>query len=292
MSGRRPRDPDSSLPPASPGPRPRSGAARLAARGLALLLAAGALAAPVAGCGNGSGSSTGGAAPEAKPAKMKFEVVLLDDKPNPFDPLPKDPPKGLATFDEVVVLGPEQIELRTYVRLVVQPGETWPQAMKRAKPWFDAIALPPGDRLVFSEIVEENEATKKREPVGARTFVATGTVVLGRDDVAQASLGAMPDQEGKPQPVTMIQLTPAAGERFAKFTRENVFRRLGVMIDDNLVMAARIEEEIQGGKISISIDPDLPYDVRRAELQRIADGLGGAPTSASAAPSGSAAPSR
>jgi hypothetical protein len=246
--------------------------------GLALLAA---VAAPLGACSGGSASSTGTSSAETKPARMTFEVIVLDDKPDPFATLPEGAPKGIAPFQEVVVFGPDAIETRTYVRLVVQPGETWQDAKKRAKPWFDKIALPPGDRLVFSEIVEENEVTKKREAVGARTFVATSTVVLTRDDVAEASVGAMPDPDNKPQPVAMIQLTPAAGERFRQFTKENVFVRLGVTVDGNVVMAARIQEEIQGGKISISLDPEMPYEARRAELQRIADGLkpAGAPAS-------------
>lgn len=238
-------------------------------RALAILAALAALAA----CGNGSSPTSGAAAAEAKPARMTFEVVLLDDEPDPFAKLPAGAPKGIAPFQEVVVLGPEAVETRTFVRLVVQPGETFPQAMQRAKPWFDAVPLPPGDRLVFSEITEENEVTKKLEPVGVRTFVATGTVALTRDDVAGARVTAVADPEGKPQTVAMLQLTPAATERFHKFTKENALRRLGVMIDGNVVMAARIQEEITGGTISISLDPDLPQDARRAELQRIADGL-------------------
>lgn len=252
-------------------------------RGLALLLAALLFASPLAACSGGA-APAGGSAPETKSGPMKLEVVLLDDQPSPFSPLPKDPPKGVATFEEYVVLGPEQVDVRAYARFVVQPGETWEQAMKRGKPWFDAIALPPGDRLVWSRIMEEDEVTKKRVQVGARTFVATSTVLLVRDDVAEATVGAIPDREGKPQPAAMIQLTPAAGDRFAKFTRENALRRLGVLIDDDVVMAARIEDEITGGKISISLDPDIPYEARRAELDRIAAGLGPPKPAASAAP--------
>ncbi len=255
-------------------------------RALALFASLSALAAALPACSDGSASTTGAAA-DVKPAGLAFEVVVLDDRPDPFATLGSDAPKGIAPFQEMVVFSPEEIDTRTYVRLVVQPGETWPQAVKRAKPWFDAISLPAGDRIVFSEIVEENELTKKRETVGARTFVATSTVVLRRDDVADASVAIMPDRESKPQPVTKIQLTPAAGDRFARFTRENVFRRLGVMVDGNLVMAARVEEEITGGLISISLDPDIPYEARRAELQRIADGL--RPASA-ATPAATAAP--
>ena len=230
-----------------------------------------ALAAPLAACGNGSPSGTASA--ETKPARMTFEIVMLDDQPDPFATLPPGAPKGIAPFQEIVVLGPDAIEARTFVRLVVQPGETLAQAMTRAKPWFDAVQLPPGDRLVFSQVKEENEVSKKLEPVGARTFIATDKVVLTRDDVADAAVGAIADPEGKPQAVVNIQLTPAAGERFRELTKANVFRRLGVMIDGDVVMAARIQEEIQGGKIAVSLDPDIPYEARRAELQRIADGL-------------------
>lgn len=254
-----------------------SRAARIEAprwRSLPAICLSGLLVALVA-CGDSSApaSGAGAAATDTKPARMTFEVVVLDDKPDPFATLPPDAPKGIAPFQEVIVLGPDAIETRSYVRFVVQPGESWPLAKQRAKPWFDKIALPPGDRLVFSEIVEENEVTKQREPVGARTFVATSTVVLTRDDIAEAKVGAVPDHEQKPQPVALIQLTAQAGERFRQFTKENVFRRLGVMINGNVVMAARIEDEITGGQISVSLDPDIPYEARRAELLQIVSGI-------------------
>jgi preprotein translocase subunit SecD len=159
------------------------------------------------------------------------------------------------------------------VRLVVQPGETLDEARARAKPWFDAIALPPGDRLVFSRIEEDNELTKKREAVGVRTYIATGTVVLTQDDIADAGLDAAPDQEGKPQPFAMITLKPDATESFRLFTKQNALRRIAITVDDNVIMSARIEGEITGGKLSISLDPETAFDVKKVELQRIVDGL-------------------
>jgi len=230
----------------------------------------------VAACNDkpSSSSSTGAApAPDAKPARVTMSVVVLDEQPNPFSPLPEPTPKGISPFQEVVVFGPEAVEVRTFVRLVVQPGETLAQAMARAKPWFDARPLPPGDRFVFAEIVEENEVTKKREPVGVRTFVATSKVVLTQDDVIEASLGAEPGADEKPQPVATLQLSPDASERFHQFTKENMLRRIAILIDDKVVMSARIQDEITGGKIAIAMDPETPYEAKRAELQRIVDGL-------------------
>src|SRR5690349_3781635 len=81
----------------------------------------------VSGCNDKpSASSSTGTAPgaDAKPARVTLGVVVLDELPNPFSPLPDPVPKGIAPFQEVVVLGPEAVELRTFVRLVVQPGET------------------------------------------------------------------------------------------------------------------------------------------------------------------------
>lgn len=268
-------------------------------RALSLLALLAALAAPsLSACsGNGSSSTTAGAA-DAKPARMTMSVILLDDKPDPFTPLPEPVPKGVAPFQEVVVFGPDAVELRTFIRLVVQPGETLPQALTRARPWLDARPLPPGDRFVFAEIREENELTKQREAVGVRTFVATSKVVLTQDDVVDASVGAAPDQDGKPQPIATIELSPAATESFRQFTKENMLRRIAVLLDDRVVMSARIQDEITGGKISIGMDPETPYEVRRAELDRMVAGirpknapsaLSGSPVPGSVAP-GSAAP--
>ncbi|MEZ4297054.1 MAG: hypothetical protein R3B70_18965 [Polyangiaceae bacterium] len=252
----------------------------------ALLAALASIAALAPACGDTTSPGATAGAPsadaDAKPSRMAFQVIVLDDKPDPFAALPASPPAGISQFQELIAFSPESIDTRTYVRLVVQPGETLAQARARAKPWFDAISLPAGDRFVFQQIKEENELTKKLEAVGVRTYIGTATVVLTRDDIADAGVGAIPDRESKPHPAVMIELTDRARESFAKFTRENVFRRLAVMIDDDVVMAPGIQEEISGGKISITVDPDLPAEARRAEIDRIAAGL--RPGGAAAAP--------
>lgn len=264
-------------------PRPISGARSGA---LLAVLAACLLAASLPACGNGSSSGPSGATTSTPAQALSgppFEVVLLDDQPDPFGTLDPPVPAGISSFQEPVIFSPEDIQARTYVRLVIQPGEDLAKAMARAKPWFDARKLPPGDRLVFSQIIEENEITKQREPVGVRTYVATDKVLLTKDDVASASVGAVPDSDNKPQPVAMVQLNPIASERFREETRKNVFRRLAVMTNGNVLMAPLIQAEIAGGKLTISADPDLPYELKRAELQRLVDAI--APKSAAPAAS-------
>lgn len=260
-------------------------------RAIAALAASLALAAPLlSGCNDASPGGSSGAPSDAKAAPKSFEVVVLDDVPDPFATLEEPVPKGISKFQEVVVLGPEQVELRSYVRLVIQPGEAFDQAMARAKPWFDKRALPAGDRLIFSQITEENEVTKKREPVGARTFVATSKTVLTRADLAKAAVTVVADEDGKPVPVAMIDLTPDATERFRAFTKENALKRIAVLVGGNVVMSARIQEEITGGKISISVDPDAPPDVRKAELQGMVNDLfPPAPAASGAASAGASA---
>jgi hypothetical protein len=258
---------------------------RIRARSVFLAVTAALAVSLTPACNGGSAPAPGGSASatSAKPTRMTMSIVLLDDQPDPFETLPAPVPRGVASFQEVVVFGPEAVDYRNFVRLVVQPGETLAQARARAKPWFDARPLPPGDRFVFAEVVEEDEVTKKREAVGVRSFVATPKVVLTQDDVIDASLGAVPDPDNKPQPVALVQLSPDASERFRLFTKENVFHRIAVLVDDNVVMAARIQDEITGGKLSISMDPETPYEAKRAELQRLVDGLHPKPASAPSA---------
>lgn len=260
-------------------------------RAIAIAGATLALALPlVAGCSNGASGGASATTTSTAPHKMTFAVVLLDDVPDPFAKPAEPIPKGISSFQEPVILGPQQIELRTFVRLVIQPGETLDQARARAKPWFDAIPLPKGDRLMFNRIEEENEVTKKREGVGVRTFVATSTVVLTQDDVAAAKLDAGPDQEGKPQPFALVQLTPDAGERFRVFTKQNALRRIAVAVDDDVIMTARIQDEIVGGQISIALDPETAFDVKKAQLQALVDGLNPPGASMPAPPTLSAHP--
>ena len=51
-----------------------------------------------------------------------------------------------------------------------------------------------------------------------------------------------------------IKLTDQGRERFAEVTRENINRRLAIMIDGRACSAPRIREEIPGGVVQISGD--------------------------------------
>lgn len=53
-----------------------------------------------------------------------------------------------------------------------------------------------------------------------------------------------------------ISFTPESAEAFAKVTRENIGRRLAMVLDDVVLTAPRIQSEISGGKAVITTDLD------------------------------------
>lgn len=242
----------------------------------------------VSGCGNSGPSPAPAASSAPSPASLPWQVVLVDDLPNPFEPLPPNAPVGIATFPETVVTrmnGPEpEIDTRPYVRLVIQPGETPAQMWKRAEPWFSAIKLPPGDRLMLEDVVEVDEKTRAREVVGVRTHVVTDRVALTRNDVATAqlieektpppTLGAPPGTvPERPDPMVRILLKPEGATKLAAFTRDNVYRRIAVTLGDRVLMVARIQQEISGGEISFSMSGEQSYSQKVEDAKRFLSAL-------------------
>ncbi len=129
-------------------------------RATAILAASLALALPlVSACSNGAPSGGSSTTTSSAPRRMTFSVILLDDQPDPFAKLPEPVPKGISTFQEPVIPAPEQIELHTFVRLVVQPGETLDQARARARPWFDAIRVPRKTLMPWARPASTNAET-------------------------------------------------------------------------------------------------------------------------------------
>lgn len=74
------------------------------------------------------------------------------------------------------------------------------------------------------------------------------TVLL--DETALKSVKA--DKDGLNQPVLAITLTDAGAKKFAEITRQNLHKRLAIVINGQLCEAPVIQSEISGGKIQIT----------------------------------------
>lgn len=96
------------------------------------------------------------------------------------------------------------------------------------------------------------------------TFYLHDEVVISNADINSAFVTTSNDQ-----PIVVLVLTPAGDKRFARATRENVWGRMAILIDDRLLSAPVIRAEISGGKAV------LAGNFSEAEAHRIAKGIVG-----------------
>lgn len=100
-----------------------------------------------------------------------------------------------------------------------------------------------------------------------RLFVAK-EVILTNADIASTS--PVPDGQSQSGPVVLIELTPAAKEKFANFTKANTGEMLAIFFDGKLEMAPLLRDPITEGRLQLSA-PELSKD----DLTRLAKGLVG-----------------
>jgi SecD/SecF fusion protein len=99
-------------------------------------------------------------------------------------------------------------------------------------------------------------------PVSEETFYLRSEVAIGNADVASASV----IQHGQ-RPAVELLLTQEGAARFAEFTKANLKRRVGIVVDGKLVSAPVINAPITGGRALVI------GDFGEEEALRIARGL-------------------
>ncbi len=107
-------------------------------------------------------------------------------------------------------------------------------------------------RLVLESPSADSEqialTAKNGDPARTETLNVQKTVLL--DQTALRSAKSSTDALG--QPVIDINFTDDGGKRFAEVTRQNINRRLAIIIDGVLCQAPVIRTEISAGKAQIS----------------------------------------
>ena len=202
---------------------------------------------------------------------------MADDAPVVSRSL-KNLPVGGAFFDEPVPLGAQRMEVpadmieklcggglqcerdgkraffqqpvqavRTFIRIVAQENETPAAAVERLKTYLAGFAAPDrGAEYAFGELVEIDSETKQLHSVGARNYV-----VFGPSPVTEADIESVTARTEAGPATVEIVLGPEAAARFEKFTGENVYRRIALMIGGYVVSAPVVTSAIPGGAMSI-----------------------------------------
>jgi hypothetical protein len=100
-------------------------------------------------------------------------------------------------------------------------------------------------------------------------FVRSGAA-LDNDDVEHASV-AVNELDGAPQ--VWVVFTPTGASEFATLTRRLVDRRLAILLDDRLVSAPMVREEIASGRAVIEVGRGSSGEAREAEAHSLAVAL-------------------
>jgi preprotein translocase subunit SecD len=104
-------------------------------------------------------------------------------------------------------------------------------------------------QLVLDQPGEDSEVvTNSSVNAGEATLNVRKTPLL--DHTAISSVTVTTSASGTPQ--IEVELSQAAREQFTQITKENINKRLAIVMDGNLYSAPVIKSEISGGKLQIS----------------------------------------
>jgi hypothetical protein len=205
-------------------------------------------------------------------ARARLEIDLVDDE---IDTFPSDDglPEGVSIYRESVPLGPGRSESHHFARIVPRSGESIPQAIARVRPWLATLSLPPGERFALQDVSERDEETGKDEIVGARTVVLRAPPIVTEEDLddAEAAVASGP----YPEPYVAVVFKPAAAERFRVATRDNVQRRIAIVLDEHVDSVPVVKTEIGGGRASITLGAAPDLERQLLDAKRLARALRG-----------------
>lgn len=182
----------------------------------------------------------------------KLEFLMVDDEARYFE--------GLRTpLDEYVKLLPEgsaPIEITGGGRyLTVRSGDE--ETLIRFLAWLSEPGLVGDEHLLLVEEVTDPDAYG--EPQVGKVYEAYylhKKVWLSNADIASAHV--VYGYHNEPQ--VSLQFTAGAGLRFEQLTRDNVERRLAIVLDGRVSSAPVIKEAIPGGRAVITLGAGSPND--------------------------------
>lgn len=161
---------------------------------------------------------------------------------------------------------------RTYAVAVAPEGQSADAVLAKMRSWLDGIAVPPGTRFALAEEREWDPDTDSASLIGWRTYLLRGDPFLTGADVRVAR--AQVDSQTGSHWQVLVELSEAAGETFRKVTRDNVKRRIAVVLRGMVTSAPMIQSEISGGRVSITMGAGDPAQ-KQKEAEQLARDLDG-----------------
>ena len=111
----------------------------------------------------------------------------------------------------------------------------------------DALAgkIPDGDEILYQRRVTKGTGEVTRTP-----YLIKKRAVLTGDSLLTAKVSI--DQSNMSEPYVSITFNKQGARRFRDITRQNVRKRLAIVLDNNVFSAPVIQEEIAGGQAQIT----------------------------------------
>lgn len=157
--------------------------------------------------------------------------------------------------------------MRHFAIVTFRPNESTAAALARVQPWLNAVQLPPNRRLVWGDVFSETSAR-----VGLQSFLITGALIVTTGDVTDAAAVRITLADGTPEASVSLTLSPDGAERLRVATRDNVQRRIAIMLDGHVNAAPVVRAEISGGRATLSFGPGT-FDKEFARAEAVAAAL-------------------
>ncbi len=115
--------------------------------------------------------------------------------------------------------------------------------------------MPEGDEILYQRASDESTGAVSKKP-----FLLKKEVIMTGDSITNAEVRIDTQYN---EPYVSIEFDKSGTQLFGKITRENVKKRLAIVLDDNVYSAPVIQEEISGGRAQITgyFSPDEAHDL-------------------------------
>jgi hypothetical protein len=203
---------------------------------------------------------------------VKFDLVLIDDEFDAFGINMKAlSPPGVTINQEDAPGGERSRRIsRHYVVLTPEPGESLERATERIAPWLETIQLPAGERFAWQVHQHFDEAGTEPHFDGWRSYVLKGPSIVTTRDVTNAKV----NEDDSGGVAVGLRFSADGAERFRVATRENIHRRIALMLDGKVNTTPEVRSEIRGGNLEITLGSGDPKRVR-AEAEALVQALTG-----------------
>ena len=184
-----------------------------------------------------------------KTAKLDFKI--LDEEGTSFLNQLRDLPKGISLESENAPNGEKKTEVRSHY--LVSTGNTCDKKakdcvspQKRLQDYLSTIILPdPDHQLIISQV------HTKQDRESWRTFYVWQTSQSSGEDIDDAYLSFDPDEGNRP--VVIVQFNASGAIKFEDLTKQNINRRMAIVLDNIANSAPVIQSRIGGGTARITL---------------------------------------